>query len=155
MTDVERPTGPLDVATLTVLARRAVSHPLVDRWTLQPGAMSPRRLELELDAEQYPSSIDTARLDVRWFEGGDYALHYLETEEDGDDDEAEHGTGNGGWQCRWDRHPKPDEPRSHFHPPPDASAEVVESGIDADHHLDVLFAVLDRIEQRVESLHAD
>lgn len=115
--------------------------------------MSPRRLELELDVAQYPASIDAARLDVRWFEGGDYTLHYLET--DGDGAEAAQGTGNVRWQCRWDRHPKPGEPRSHFHPPPDASAEVVESGIDADHHLDVLFGVLDQIEQRIESLHAE
>lgn len=141
MTDADGSTGPLDVPTLELLARRASSHPLVDRWQMQPDAMSPRRLELRLDATQYPPSVETARLDVRWFEGGDYTLHYRENA-----DESE-------WQCRWDRHPKPAGPRAHYHPPPDASVEIVESDLTVSHPLDVLFAVLDRIEDRVETLH--
>lgn len=141
MTDDERASGPLDVATLDVLARRAETHPLVDGWAVRPDSLSPRRLELQLDAAQYPGPVADVRLDVHWFEGGDYAVHYLETR--GDDV----------WQCRWDRHPKPGEPRAHFHPPPDASAAVEASGIDATHHLGVLFAVLEWVESRVETLH--
>lgn len=140
MTD-ERPGGPLDVATLEVLARRAGEHPIVDGWELRPDAVSPRRLELRLDDGQYPASVEAARIDVRWFEGGDYAVHYLERR------------GEDTWQCRWDRHPKPGAPGAHFHPPPDAAPEVEPSGFGATHHLDVLFAVLDWVGGRIERIH--
>jgi hypothetical protein len=49
VTDAERPSGPLDVATLEVLARRGDAHPLVDEWAFRPDELSPRRLELQLD----------------------------------------------------------------------------------------------------------
>lgn len=133
--------GPLDVATLEVLARRADAHPLVERWRFRPDALSPRTLELSLDADRYPRAVDAARLDVRWFEGGDYTIHYLERR------------GEDTWQCRWDRHPKPGEPDAHFHPPPDADASVAESEVRADHPLGVLFAVLDLIDARIVELY--
>jgi hypothetical protein len=133
--------GPVDVPTLEVIAQRAGTHPLVDGWAFQPDAMSPRRLELYLDEDQYSSSVDEARLDIRWFEGGDYTVHYLETR----DDDV--------WQCRWDRHPKPGEPTAHFHPPPDAASDVEPTTLQATHHLGVLFGVLDWITERIEQLH--
>lgn len=141
MTDVDEAAGPLDVAALDVLGERARGHPLVATTALRPDAVSPRRLEVRLDADQYPRPVERARLDVRWFEGGDYSFHYLESREDAD------------WQCRWDRHPNPDGTRTHFHPPPDASAEIESTAIEETHHLGVLFAVLDWIESRVRTLH--
>ena len=141
MNGEEYSSGPLDVATLEILAQRADTHPLVDGWAFKPNAISPRRLELYLDDHQYPPPVDTARLDLRWFEGGDYTVQYLETR--GDDI----------WQCRWDRHPKPGEPPAHFHPPPEAAADVEPSGLQATHHLGVLFGVLDWITERIEQLH--
>lgn len=152
----ERPSGPLDTTTLEVLARRAGSHPLVLEWRFRPDSLSPRHLELQLDAAQYPSAVASARLDIRWFEGGDYSVHYLEHGSPTDDIET--------WQCRWDRHPKPDAPRAHFHPPPDADEGVEPSPIDGDegergedhyqhHHLDVLFAVLDWLDDRLRDVH--
>lgn len=143
MTADDSPAGPLDVATLSVVARRAVTHPLVERWAFQPDAMSPRRLELHFDAGQYPSPVASVRLDVRWFEGGDYTFHYLESDT------------KGRWQCRWDRHCKPDAPNAHVHPPPDAGSNVEPSDVDSPHHLGVLFAVLDRIEERLAERHED
>jgi len=133
--------GPLDVATLTVLGQRAQSHPLVETWTLQPDSVSPRWLELPLDDGQYPTVVDSVRLDVRWFEGGEYTFHYLETRPDDR------------YQCRWDRHPKPDAPTPHFHPPPDAASNPESTDIDDTHHLGVLFAVLEWVEHRLERLH--
>lgn len=133
--------APLDVPTLTLLARRADAHPLVDGWTFRPDSVSPRRLELRLDAGQYPSAVEVAKVDVRWFENGDYTFHYVERR------------GNDRWQCRWDRHPEPGSPREHFHPPPDAASTVEPSGLDASHHLGVLFAVIDRVEDRIRTLH--
>lgn len=141
MTGTDTPAGALDVATLRVLGRRSTSHPLVTDWGFEPDAVSPRRLVLSFDAAQYPDAVRTARLDVGWYEGGAYAFHYVESRTDED------------WQCRWDRHPKPDAARAHFHPPPDASTNVSTSEIAATHHLGVLFEVLDRIADRVASLH--
>lgn len=141
MSDVDSSGGPLDVATLEVIARRARSHYLVDDWAFQPDALSPRRLELRLALAQYPASVDAARLDVRWFEGSDYTFHYVES------------SGTDDWQCRWDRHPKPDAQKAHFHPPSDAGSTPEPSEVETTHHLDALFALLDRIEARVESLH--
>lgn len=141
MTGAEYSGGPLDVPTLEVIAQRAGTHPLVDGWAFQPDAMSPRRLELSLDDDQYSPSVDEARLDIRWFEGGDYTVQYLEMR----DDDV--------WQCRWDRHPKPGEPTAHFHPPPDAASDVEPSTLQATHHLGVLFGVLDRITERIGQLH--
>ena len=141
MTSEEYSSGPLDVPTLEVIAQRAVTHPLVDGWAFQPDTMSPRWLELSLDENQYPPPVGAARLDVRWFEGGDYTVHYLEMR----DEEV--------WQCRWDRHPKPGEPKGHFHPPPDAASDVEPSTLQTTHHLGVLFGVLDWITERIEQLH--
>lgn len=141
MTGEEYSTGPLDVPTLEVIAQRAVTHPLVDGWAFQPDAVSPRRLEVHLDDAQYLRPVVEARLDIRWFEGDDYTVQYLETRDDGV------------WQCRWDRHPKPGAPTAHFHPPPDAAANVEPSTLQATHHLGVLFGALDWITERIERLH--
>jgi hypothetical protein len=141
VTGSDTPTGPLDVSTLRVLGRRADSHPLVRGWRFEPDEVSPRRLVVTLDPAQYPAAVESARLEVTWYDGGDYAFHYVESRRESD------------WQCRWDRHPKPDAPREHFHPPPDASASVTPSEIAADHHLDALFEVLDWVGERVRTLH--
>lgn len=141
MSDGDYSGGPLDVTTLQAIAQRAATHPLVDGWAFQPDALSPRRLELRLDDEQYPPPVEEVRLDVRWFDGGDYTVHYLESRGDAD------------WQCRWDRHPKPENPRAHYHPPPDATSAVEPSRIRATHHLGVLFDVMDWIAERIERLH--
>jgi hypothetical protein len=93
---------------------------------------------IHFDRAQYLPAIESARLDVRWFEGGDYTFHYVES------------WGDDVWQCRWDRHPKPGEPRAHFHPPPEAAPTVEPSNMDSEHHLGVLFAVLNWISERVE-----
>ena len=141
MTGKEYSRGPLDAPTLEVIARRAVTHPLVDWLAFRPDAMSPRRLELSLAEGQCPSLITEARLDVRWCEGGDHTVHYFETRDDGV------------WQCCWDRHPKPGEPKAHFYLPPDAAADVEPSTLQATRHLGVLFGVLDWITERIERLH--
>ncbi|GAB3041530.1 hypothetical protein [Natronobiforma cellulositropha] len=135
----EAPSGPLDVETLDVLARRATTHPLVSGWAFRPDSISPRVLELELDDTRYPASVTEVRLDVHWFVGGDYTVHYLERHEEGR------------WQCRWDRHPRPDATRAHFHPPPDASG-VEPPPLETEYHLDVVFEVLEWVTDRNREL---
>ncbi|MFB6176923.1 MAG: hypothetical protein ABEI99_07235, partial [Halobaculum sp.] len=117
------------------------SHPLVVENRLQPDTLSPRMLALALDADQYPASVESVRIDLRWYESGDYTVHYIESRAEGE------------WQCRWDRHPKPDAPQRHCHPPPDASADVEATPLDAEYHIGVLFEVLDWVGERVASLH--
>ena len=134
------PDGALDVPTLRTLGARAASHPLVESWAFVPSTIAPRGLAIHLASDAYPPGVDAARIDVHWFRSSDYYVHYVETRADGR------------YQCRWDRHPKSDAPRAHFHPPPDAGA-AVESGLGA-HPLDVLFTVLDWASERVETLHA-
>ncbi|POG55555.1 hypothetical protein [Haloferax marisrubri] len=135
--------GRLDVPTLQTLAQRAATHPLVVDWSFDPSSLSPRRLQLSLDAHAYPERVATARLDIRWFTSGDYSVHYLELGQDDGDGPQYH--------CRWDRHPKPTAPRTHFHPPPDAG--TAEPSSLEPHHLEVLFTALDWIRERVEQSH--
>lgn len=139
MSDV--PDGRLDGATLAVIAERAGTHDLVDTWAYEPSSRSPRRLELRLATDVYPADVETARIDVRWFDTGDYSIHYVETSAD-----------TVAYQCRWDRHPKTETPRAHFHPPPEAG-EPVETPLSTHHPLDVSFAVLEWVADRVASLH--
>lgn len=131
--------GRLDRTTMQTLGRRAETHPLVDSWRFEPDRLSPRSLVISLDPTAYPGAVDTVRIEVHWFVRGDYYVHYVENR------------GGSHLQCRWDRHPKTDAPRSHFHPPPDASG--VGSSSLGDHHLEVLFTVLDWVFERVETLH--
>ena len=131
--------GRLDRPTMETIGRRAATDPLVESWRFEPDRIAPRSLVLTLDATAYPSAVDAARIDVHWFVTGDYYFHYVEEQN------------SSRFQCRWDRHPKTDAPRSHFHPPPDAGgAEPSPLG---DHHLDVLFSVLDWVAERVERCH--
>ena len=131
--------GRLDRTTMETIAQRSETHPLVASWQFQPDRLSPRFLHITLDESTYPESVTAVRLEVHWFATGDYYIHYVETHQDTQ------------YQCRWDRHPKPGVPRSHFHPPPDAGeAEVSPVGT---HHLDVLFDVLDWVTERVSELY--
>lgn len=141
--DAFDPGGPIDVSTLRVLGRRASGHFLVEDWVFRPDGLSPRSLAIRLDASQYPATVESARLDVRWYEGDQYTVHYVESRDDGT------------WQCRWDRHPKPDAPMEHFHPPPDADGPITTSELEGTHHLGVLFAVFERIDERLKDLHDD
>ena len=133
-----RTTGRLDQPTLQTVGRRAQSHPLVDSWTFVPDALSPRSLKITLRPDVYPQAVETARIDVHWFVTGDYYFHYIEDWMDRT------------YQCRWDRHPKADAPRAHFHPPPDAGT-ATDSPVGT-HPLAVLFAVLDWVNERVDQL---
>lgn len=139
MSDV--PDGRLDVTTLALVARRAGTLELVDEWAYEPSSRSPRRLELRLAASAYPPAVESVRIDVRWFDTGDYSIHYVERSADAVS-----------YQCRWDRHPETDASHTHYHPPPDAG-DPVETPFPSHHPLDVTFAVLAWVAARVSTLH--
>lgn len=143
MTEAGDPGGPLDVPTLRLLGRSAATHRLVTGWALLPDGVSPRRLRLPIDAGRYPATVEAVRIDLRWYVGGEYTIHYLES------------GGDRRWECRWDHHPKPGAPTAHQHPPPAAGADVIPSSLDEDHPLGVLFGVLEWVADRVATLHTD
>lgn len=139
MSDV--PDGRLDVTTLALIARRAGTHQLFATRTYEPSTRSPRRLELRLLASASPPAVESARIDVRWFDIGDYSVHYVEQSADAVS-----------YQCRWDRHPETDTSHAHYHPPPDAG-DPVETPLPSHHPLDVTFAILAWVADRVGTLH--
>lgn len=131
-------TGPPDRPTLRLLERHLAREPSVTATAFEPEPYEPRRLRVGLDTVWYPESVESVRLDVRWFESGDFSFHYVET--DGDSVR---------WECRWDRHPNEHNSRVHFHRPPDGT-EIVDLSLDSLHPLDVFATVLDAVERRVE-----
>lgn len=130
-------TGPPDRQTLQLLERHLAGDSLVVATKFEPDSYEPRLLRVWLDDDQYPSSTDAARLDVRWFTTGDFSIHYVETHADGSQ-----------WECRWDRHPNEHNDRVHFHHPPDGS-EVTDLSLPSPHPLELYATVLDALEQRL------
>ncbi|WP_440772102.1 hypothetical protein [Natronorubrum sp. DTA28] len=138
--DGSRSTGPPDRQTLRLLERRLADDPVVSRTAFRPGSDEPRVLEGYIDTEPYPPSIDTARLDVRWFTTGDFTVHYVETT-----------TTDDRWECRWDRHPNAHNSRLHFHSPPDGT-DGVDIELPSTHPIDVISTVVVAVEDRIERL---
>jgi len=96
---------------------------------------APDRLVCVYDPGFYPSSVRGVRLEIAWFENGDFSLHYHE----------DHGERT--FDHRWDRHPSDHNARDHVHPGPDAPTP----GDDTSHPQgwrDVLSMVLGEIEDR-------
>ncbi|MFC6719561.1 hypothetical protein ACFQGT_13775 [Natrialbaceae archaeon GCM10025810] len=96
-------------------------------------------LRVDVSGDYYPSEV-SARLEIRWYRNDDFTVHYREVRRDG------------AWMCRWDRHPNAHNSRDHFHPPPNASRTDAEDAQWPDDHRDVTRLVLDRIEERIETL---
>lgn len=96
-------------------------------------------LRVELSDEYYPREV-SARFEIRWNRNDDFNVHYQEERRDGV------------WKCRWDRHPNDHNLRDHFHPPPDASRTDAEDAQWPADHRDVCRLVLDRVEERIETL---
>jgi len=98
-------------------------------------AFAPERLVCLYDLRFYLPSVLEARLEIVWFENGDFSLYYHE----------KHDTG--AFDHRWDRHPSTHNDRDHIHPRPD----VPTPGEDASHPTDwcdILSMVLSEIETR-------
>lgn len=133
-------TGPPDRQTLQLLEGQLAADSLVVETEFEPDTYEPRLLRAFFDAGRYPESIETARLDVRWFTTSDFSIHYVEQHSD----ESQ-------WECRWDRHPNAHNTRLHFHQPPDART-ITDLSLPSLHPLEVYSTVLTAIEQRLETL---
>ena len=96
---------------------------------------APDRLVCRYDPRFYPRSVDGARLEIAWYENGDFSIHYHETHAES------------AFDHRWDRHPSTHNERDHVHPGPDAPTPGVDVSHPADWR-DVLSMVLSEIETR-------
>jgi hypothetical protein len=136
-------TGPVDRQTLRLLETHLVDDELVETTGFEPDPHVPRVLTARLDSRRYQESMETARIDVRWFTGGDFSFHYLEGSSSG-----EH------WECRWDRHPNDHNTRLHFHTPP-TGANVRDFSELPEHPLEVYSTVFTAIDRRLETLWSE
>lgn len=126
--------APIDFDRLDVVRARLATDDRFTRLEAQP-AFAPDRIVCVYDQRFYPDRVLGARLDVAWYENGDFSIHYHEDHESGEFDH------------RWDRHPSEHNTRDHVHTGPDAPTP----GADASHPSDwrdVLSMVLEAIERR-------
>ncbi len=125
---------PIDFDRLEVIYDRFATDERFARLDEQP-AFAPDRLVCVYDRQFYPKSVQVARLEIVWFENGDFSLHYHEQHETSEFDH------------RWDRHPSSHNARDHIHPGPDAPTPGEDASHPADWR-DVLSMVLSEIEYR-------
>lgn len=126
--------APVDFDRLDVIDERLGADDRFER-TIRNPAYAPERLVCVYSPRWYPATVETARLELVWFENGDFSIHYHETHPDGTFDH------------RWDRHPSTHNTRDHVHPGPDAPTPGVDTSHPADWR-DVLAMVLGEIEER-------
>lgn len=131
-------TGPPDRQTLRLLEGVLADDPMVATTAFEPDGYEPTSIRATFGADRYPAAVEAARLDVRWFASGDFSMHYVETLAGGDR-----------WECRWDRHPNPHDPRLHFHRPPTGD-DIETLEMSAAHPLDVTATVLAAVERRIK-----
>lgn len=133
--------APVDFDRLEVIRERLATDSRFSRINDQP-TFAPDRLVCIYDQRFYPNKVQTARLEIAWFENGDFSLHYHEDHE------------TGAYDYRWDRHPSDHNSRDHVHPGPAAPTP----GIDTSHPpdwRDVLSMVLTEIEDRQRAFWGD
>ncbi|WP_049921260.1 hypothetical protein [Halopiger djelfimassiliensis] len=126
--------APTDFDRLEIIAERLSTDDRFARVVLRP-EFAPDRLVCVYDSGFYPSSVHTARLEIVWFENGDFSIHYHEEQRDGTFDH------------RWDRHPSEHNARDHVHPGPDAPTPGADTTHPPDWR-DVLSMALAEIEDR-------
>ncbi|WP_083881560.1 hypothetical protein [Haloferax elongans] len=126
--------APIDFDRLDVIQDRFVTDERFSQIVDRP-EFAPERLVCVCDTRFYPSSVQNARVEIVWFENGDFSLHYHEDHEQGTFDH------------RWDRHPSDHNARDHIHPGPDAPTPGEDSSHPNDWR-DVLSTALAEIEDR-------
>lgn len=129
--------APIDRAVLERMQSR-----FAGRRTFESAALiedGKLQLRVAFSADYYPQGA-SARFEIRWYRNDDFTIHYQEEHPDSV------------WKCRWDRHPNSHNARAHFHPPPAASRTNAENAQWPRDHRDVCRLVLDRVEERIETL---
>ncbi|AFK21240.1 hypothetical protein E6P09_17265 (plasmid) [Haloferax mediterranei ATCC 33500] len=126
--------APIDFDRLGIIRNRFTTDERFTQVVDQP-EFAPERLVCVYDGRFYPSSVQNARLELVWFENGDFSLHYHEDHDEGTFDH------------RWDRHPSDHNTRDHIHPGPDAPTHGDDTSHPSDWR-DVLSMALTEIETR-------
>jgi hypothetical protein len=126
--------APIDFDRLDAIRKRFTTGDRFSRVDDQP-AFAPERLVCVYDQRLYPERVRVARLEIVWFENGDFSVHYHEAHESSEFDH------------RWDRHPSDHNTRDHVHLEPDAPTPGTDTSPPADWR-DVLSTVLSEIEDR-------
>jgi hypothetical protein len=126
--------APIDFDRLETIRERLVTDDRFTRIDARP-AFAPERLLCEYDPQLYPRTVQAARLEVVWYQNGDFSLHYHEDHQLSD------------YDYRWDRHPSDHNTRDHVHPGPDAPTPGEDASHPADWR-DTLSMVLSGIEER-------
>jgi len=136
------PSGaPIDFDRLDVIGERLATDSRFSHVDEQP-AFASERLVCVYSQRFYPQGVQAARLEVVWFENGDFSLHYHE----------EHETGV--FDHRWDRHPSSHNDRDHVHPGQDAPTPGDDT-LHPEDWRDVLSMVLSEIENRQRAFWED
>ena len=136
--DPARDVGAVDADVLERIARRLKGSSRFDEVVSRP-EYAPNSVVAEYDMGYFPSGIDRAYLRIRWFETGNFSVHYSEQYCD-----------ETSWGCRWDRHPNNHNSRDHFHPPPDAATPGEDEDYASDWR-DVLATVLKELDARIQA----
>ena len=129
--------APVDFERLAVVEERLATDDRFTRVEKQPD-FAADRLVCRYNLDFYPHTVSAARLEIVWFENGDFTLHYHETH---DDSAFDH---------RWDRHPSEHNARDHIHPGPNASTPG-DNVVHPDDWRDILSIVLSEIDERQRS----
>ncbi len=129
--------APIDRAVLERMRSRFVGSQLFELAKLVEAEKL--HLRVELSPDYYPGVV-AARFEIRWYRNDDFNVHYQEERQES------------AWKCRWDRHPNTHNSREHFHPPPAASRHDAEDAQWPADHRDVCRLVLDRVEERIETV---
>jgi hypothetical protein len=133
--------APIDFDRLSLIRERFAGDERFSRLVEQPDD-APTRLVCVYSERLYPTRVESARLEIVWFENGDFSLHYHE----------DHTSGT--FDHRWDRHPSDHNTRDHVHPGPEAPTP----GEDASHPedwRDTLSMVLAEIDDRQRGFWED
>ncbi|KDS90248.1 hypothetical protein FK85_17965 [Halorubrum saccharovorum] len=126
--------APIDFDRLEIVRERFTTDDRFARIEAHP-TFAPERLQCVYNRQLYPGSVQAARLEVVWYQNGDFSIHYHE----------DHGTSE--YDHRWDRHPSDHNTRDHVHPGPDAPTP----GENASHPTDwrdVLSMALSEVDDR-------
>ena len=129
--------GPVDTDLLDRIAERLSTDSRFATVEIRPPS-SPEAVVCIYNGGYYPPTVSTARVEITWFENGDFSIHYHEQHDKGQFDH------------RWDRHPSTHNAREHIHPGPDAPTPGVNTEYPTDWR-DILSVVLTEIENRQQA----
>jgi hypothetical protein len=132
--DVRENSAPVDFDRLGIVAERLSGDERFAR-VANPPEFAPDRVVCRYDSGYYPPRVEDARLEIVWYENGDFSIHYHETHE------------HGSFDHRWDRHSSTHNNRDHVHPGPDAPTPGRDASFPTGWR-DVLRLVLSEVEDR-------